>query len=139
MFYQNHLFYKILFDFLNEFESKSSNDFFGDFKKEKISTDSGLWDKESYASRDGSIKIVKYMLDNESKFNDVSELKNKLEIAVEKQDFETAAILRDKINSLKNNKQELSRLEKELDSLVKEQNFEEAIEVRNKINSIKNK
>jgi len=137
MYNQNYLFYKFLFNLLDEIESQPFYDFLDKSKTEKLTKDSGKWKKQSYTSKDGSISVVKYVLENETESEDIKELQRQLDIVVENQDYETAAVLRDKIKFLKNESDEMQKLEKELETLVKEQNFEKAIEVRNKINSIK--
>ncbi len=60
----------------------------------------------------------------------VLELESKLDIAVKRQRFEEAIVLRDKIKILK--------LQNKLDIAVRGQNFEEAIILRDKIKKIKN-
>ena len=60
-----------------------------------------------------------------------------LDDAVEKQDFEKAVELRDKIKKLEDNKEELSKLNNELNECIKKQDFENAIVVRDKIKKLK--
>jgi protein-arginine kinase activator protein McsA len=64
-------------------------------------------------------------------------LKQKLNIAVDEQNFEEAVELRDKIKNLEKNKEELIKLNKELDECVKKQDFENAIKLRDKIKGLK--
>jgi protein-arginine kinase activator protein McsA len=137
MYNHNYLFYKFLFNLLDEIEGKRNYDFLSDLKTENLTKDSNKWKKESYTSKDGLINVIKYVLDTETESEDIKELQRQLDTVVENQDYEKATVLRDKIKSLKNESNQIQNLEKELDSLVKKQNFEEAINVRNKINSIK--
>jgi excinuclease UvrABC helicase subunit UvrB len=96
------------------------------------------WDKKTYRSPDGSISYT-YMtrgINNEHKNNELELLKHKLEVAIEKQEFEEAVELRDKIKSLEKNKEKISELQSKLDECVKKQEFEKAIEYRNKIKAL---
>ena len=58
-------------------------------------------------------------------------------MAVEKQNFEEAVELRDKIKNLEENKEKISELNKELEDCIKIQDFEKAIELRDRINTLK--
>ena len=67
------------------------------------------WDKKTYRSPDGSISYT-YMtrgINNEPKNDELELLKHKLEVAIEKQEFEEAVELRDKIKSLEENKEKI--------------------------------
>lgn len=115
--------------FFNEFFN-SKNPFFGGLNN---------FEKKTYRSEDGSITFtyitnVKGDLD---KSDELSLLNQKLEIAIEEQNFEEAVILRDKIKNLENNKEKINNLKNELDECVKNQNFERAIELRDELNSLK--
>jgi protein-arginine kinase activator protein McsA len=97
------------------------------------------FEKKTYRSEDGSI-VFTYITNKNPELNEgdeVSQLKNKLDHAVESQNFEEAVELRDKIKSLEKNKEKISKLKKELDECIKVQDFEKAIELRDKINSLK--
>jgi protein-arginine kinase activator protein McsA len=97
------------------------------------------WEKRNYKSDDGSISFT-YITNkrgNLEKNDELYLLKQKLEMAVEEQDFEQAVELRDKIKNLEENKEKISELNKELEECIKTQNFEKAIEVRDKLNSLK--
>jgi protein-arginine kinase activator protein McsA len=74
---------------------------------------------------------------NEPKSDELDLLKHKLEVAIEKQEFEEAVELRDKIKSLEKNKEKISELQSKLDECVKKQEFEKAIEYRDKIKALK--
>ena len=62
---------------------------------------------------------------------------NKLDVAVEEQNFEEAVKLRDQIKSLEKNKEKISELQTKLDECIKKQDFEKAIEYRDKIKDLK--
>ena len=96
------------------------------------------WNKKTYKSPDGRYSFT-YMtkgFDNKST-DELDEMKHKLELAVEEQDFEKAVELRDKIKSLEKNKEKISELEKKLSECVEKQEYEKAIEYRDKIKALK--
>lgn len=96
-------------------------------------------EKKTYKSEDGSITFT-YITNVKGNLNKSDELdlfKQRLEMAVEEQNFEEAVELRDKIKNLEQNKEKISELNKELEDCIKTQDFERAIEVRDKINSLK--
>jgi len=108
----------------------SENPFFGDLDN---------LEKRTYKSEDGLITFT-YITNVKGKLNKSDELellKQKLEMAVEEQNFEEAVELRDKIKNLEQNKEKISELNKELEECIKTQNFERAIDVRDEINSLK--
>lgn len=120
----NRNFEKLINEFFN------SDPFFGNDNK---------WDRKSYESPDGSISFT-YITNKKgdlSKTDEITLLKQKLDMAVEEQNFEQAVELRDKIKNLEENKEKISELNKELDECIKIQDFEKAIELRDKINSLK--
>lgn len=97
------------------------------------------WEKRNYKSEDGKISFT-YITNKRGdleKPDELTILKERLEMAVDEQNFEEAVELRDKIKNLENNIEKIVTLQKELDECVKVQNFERAIEVRNQINSLK--
>jgi protein-arginine kinase activator protein McsA len=97
------------------------------------------WKRKEYKSEDGSISFT-YITnrgDVLDKSDELSLLKQKLEIAVDEQKFEDAVIIRDKIKRLEENKEELNSLNKELELCVKNQDFEKAITLRDKIKNLK--
>ena len=97
------------------------------------------WDKKTFRSPDGSISFT-YMsrgFGSEPKNDDLELLKHKLEVAIEKQEFEEAVNLRDEIKSLEENKEKILELEAKLDECIKRQDFEKAIEYRDKIKALK--
>jgi len=96
------------------------------------------WNKKTYKSPDGRYSFT-YMsrgFDNKST-DELDEMKRKLELSVEEQDFEKAVELRDKIKSLEKNKEKISELEKKLSECVEKQEYEKAIEYRDKIKALK--
>lgn len=132
--------------FFNDFDSYFNQPFnmMGETKTEKGEDSKGEWVKQTFTSKDGSVKMTTYVRSSSSlptkKSNKTSvkigDLKTELEKCVEKQDFEKAAELRDLIKSIEDNKSEIDALNKQLDKLVKEQNFEKAIEIRDKIKKL---
>jgi protein-arginine kinase activator protein McsA len=120
----------------NEFD-KIFNEMFS--LKSGINLNDGNFEKKTYKSEDGSITFT-YITNVKGGLNKSDELdllKQKLEMAVEEQNFEEAVELRDKIKNLEQNKEKISELNKELEDCIKTQNFERAIEVRDRINSLK--
>ena len=97
------------------------------------------WERKNYKSEDGSISFT-YVTNKRGGLNkqdEISLLKQKLDIAVDEQNFEVAVELRDKIKNLEKNKEELTKLNKELNECVKKQDFENAIKLRDNIRSLK--
>lgn len=120
----------------NEFD-KIFNDMFS--FKSGINLNDGGWEKKIYNSPDGSYSVT-YLTKNfskKNKSNEIDFLKNKLEVAIEDQNFEEAVKLRDKIKNLENNIEKISELQSKLDECVKNQDFEKAIEYRDQIKSLK--
>ena len=101
----------------------------------------GSWTKESFISDDGSYQITTiYRNSNknsEKPTGELFELKKKLDSAVEKQDYETAAKLRDKIKLVEGNKEKIQDLEVKLQETIKKQDFESAIKYRDEIKKLK--
>jgi len=107
-----------------------------DFERSHFSNE---WEKKTYKSDDGLISFT-YVTNKRGDLNgddEISLLKQKLDMSVENQDFETSVELRDKIKGLEKNKEKISKLKKELDESVKNQDFEKSIEIRDKIKSLK--
>lgn len=131
--------------FFNDFDAFFNQPFnsMGETKTEKGEDSKGEWIKQTFTSKDGSVKMTSFVRGFSipgKKSNKTSakigDLKAELEACVEKQDFEKACELRDLIKSIEDNKSKIEALNKELDKLVKEQNFEKAIEVRDKIKKL---
>lgn len=108
-------------------------------KVENISDEDGEWEKRSYVSDTGlfSYTFLTRKTNTKNSKNEIDSLKNELDVCVEKQDFEKAVELRDKIKKLELNKEELSKLNQELNECIKKQDFENAIKLRDKIKSLK--
>jgi protein-arginine kinase activator protein McsA len=97
------------------------------------------FEKKTYMSEDGSMSFTYITTKGHRQdgSDELSRLKQKLDLAVEEQKFEDAVVLRDKIKNLEENVEKINDLNKELDHCIKTQDFERAIEVRDKINSLK--
>ena len=136
-------------DLLSEFDSLF--DGFGSYNNPMIvrgkkdvdsgEDENGAWSKETFTSEDGSYQITSIYRYNDSipkeDSSEVSVLKNKMSKSVESQDYETAAKLRDKINSIESNKEKIQELKSQLNDAVSKQDFEEAIKLRDKIKKYK--
>jgi excinuclease UvrABC helicase subunit UvrB len=103
--------------------------------------ENGIWTKETFTSDDGTYQITSIYRYNgnvtKTDSTEVSELKHELENAIEKQDYETAAKLRDQIKSIESNKEKIDELQSQLDDAVSNQDFEKAIKLRDKLKKIK--
>ena len=103
--------------------------------------ENGSWAKETFISDDGSYKVTTYYSYGGQNKNTESfelyELKNKLNSAVDKQDYETAAKIRDLITSIESNKEKIDEIQSKLDEAVEKQDFENAIKFRDKLKKIK--
>lgn len=101
--------------------------------------ENGSWTKESFVSEDGSFQVttIYKTSDNNKPSGETWDLKKQLESAVEKQDYETAAKLRDKIKSIESNKEKIKELETKLNNSVTNQDFESAIKYRDEIKKLK--
>jgi protein-arginine kinase activator protein McsA len=102
--------------------------------------ENGSWTKESFVSEDGSFQVTtiyKTSSETNKSPSETLDLKKQLESAVEKQDYESAAELRDKIKSIESNKEKIKGLESKLNDSVKNQDFESAIKYRDEIKKLK--
>jgi len=101
--------------------------------------ENGSWTKESFVSEDGSFQVttIYKTSDNNKPSGETWDLKKQLESAVEKQDYESAAKLRDKIKSIESNKEKIKELETKLNNSVTNQDFESAIKYRDEIKKLK--
>lgn len=138
------------FDLLSQFDSMfenfdsmlnpfNSNLIAGKVKTESGSDENGNWTKQTFNSEDGSVSITNFVRLGDGKIeksNKLESLKEKLELSIEKQDFEEAVKLRDEIKKLEKNKDKIESLKSELEKSIKEQNFEKSIELRDKIKSL---
>lgn len=96
----------------------------------------GEWERKTYVS-DTGLFSYSFLTRKSKPIDELSSLKTELDDVVEKQDFERAVELRDKIKNLEKNKEKISTLKKELDESIKNQDFERSIGLRDKINSLK--
>ena len=131
----------IMKDFDGFFESMNFNSFESmDF--ESLMNDSET-KKETYTSPDGMFKYtiitsVGGPKQKSTKENDtITLLKKEMDEYVEKQEFEKAAEVRDKIKKFEKNRDELEKLQSQLDEAVSKQDFESAIKLRDKLNKLK--
>lgn len=116
----------------------------GETKTEKGQDSNGEWVKQTFTSKDGSYVVTSFVRTSnlasknskEPTSSKIDDLKVELQSCVEKQDFEKAAKLRDKIKEIENNKQKLDSFKKELADAVNSQNFEKAIILRDKIKEL---
>lgn len=138
------------FDLMNHFDSMFDNFdsmmsspfnpiVVGDIKTESGSDENGNWTKNSFVSEDGSLSITSVVrtgpTSKRKETDKLSNLKSKLELAVEKQDFEEAVKLRDEIKKYEKNKEKIDSLKSELEKSIKEQNFEKSIKLRDELKS----
>lgn len=104
--------------------------------------ENGKWTKESFISDDGSYSITTIVRTNtkgtkpEVSNTKLGQLKKELTTAVEEQEFETAAKLRDQIKSLENNQEKINELKSKLEESISNQNFEESIKLRDQIKEL---
>ena len=68
--------------------------------------------------------------------DEIYSLKSELQDAVEKQEFEKAVELRDKIKSLEENSEKIQELKSKLQKSIENEDFEKAIELRDKIKKL---
>lgn len=101
--------------------------------------ENGEWEKKTFTSNDGSFTYSFFTKTskNKNELNEVDLLKKELEQCIEKQDFESAVEIRDKIKNIETNKDKLIKLNLELDECIKDQDFEKAIKIRDSIKKIK--
>lgn len=139
--------------FFSDFDSFLHNDFdslynqfgiVGKIKTENGKDSSGDFTKQTFTSNDGTVKIVsvvrasgKSKSENTDLLTKIGDLKKYLENLVDKQEFEKACEVRDKIKLLEENIQKIEDLEKALEKAIKEQEFEKAIEIRDQLKDIK--
>ena len=104
--------------------------------------ENGKWTKESFISDDGSYSITTIVRTNtegikpEVSNTKLDQLKKELSIAVEGQEFETAAKLRDQIKSLEISQEKINELKSKLEESISNQNFEESIKLRDQIKNL---
>jgi excinuclease UvrABC helicase subunit UvrB len=102
----------------------------------------GGWKTETYTSPNGMFRYVittngtpnkKYPKETD----EISLLKKELQDCVERQEFERAVEVRDKIKNFEKNQDEIKNLQTKLDDAISNQDFESAIKLRDKLNKIK--
>ena len=103
----------------------------------------GEWKTETYTSPNGMFRYVittTHRTPNKKspkETDEISLLEKELQDCVEKQKFERAVEVRDKIKNLEKNQDEIKNLQTKLDDAVSNQDFESAIKLRDKINNMK--
>jgi len=145
----NREFYKKFEQILNEIFGESPKSitpiesFFDKIRYDDLVDDFGKWKKTIKTSNDGIITTIYYILngDKSNKFensenNKLDNLRKELDLCIKEQNFEQAAILRDKIKSFENESSKLTQLKKELEIAIQEENFEKAIELRDELRKI---
>lgn len=107
----------------------------GESKTEKGTDEFGDWVKQTFTSKDDSYRISTFYRTTSNKsINSVTkDLQKQLDECVEKQEFEKAAELRDKIKALKENQKHIKDLQKQLDEAVQKQEYEMAAQLRDQI------
>jgi len=122
---------------------RNYNDVFRLFDEmfEQFNLNNGGWKTQTRMSEDGTTRITTHYWSNDTtspkSTGGVENLKAQLEDAIEKEDFELAVKLRDKIKSFESNQEEIDKLELELKKSIKEQNFEKSIEIRDQLKKLK--
>ena len=103
----------------------------------------GEWKTETYTSPNGMFRYVittTHRTPNKKspeETDEISLLKKELQDCVERQEFERAVEVRDKIKNLEKNQDEIKNLQTKLDDAIVNQDFESAIKLRDKLNKIK--
>jgi excinuclease UvrABC helicase subunit UvrB len=103
--------------------------------------ENGQWTKETFISEDGSYQMttIVHHINQKTKGspNEKSNLQKDLQQAVEKQDFEQAAKLRDQIKQIEVNKEKIEEIQSKLNEAVKKQDYELAIKYRDDLKKLK--
>lgn len=128
-----------LFENLMNSMGISPDVFFGDGMIENNTTQNGDWVTETIKLDNGMVIYKTYYTNDPNKKNvsEIDLLKSKLNNAIEKQEFEVAAELRDKIKNIENNKTKLNELNSKLQEAIKKEDFETAIVLRDEIKKMK--
>jgi excinuclease UvrABC helicase subunit UvrB len=109
----------------------------------KGSDKNGEWKTETYTSPNGMFRYVittTHRTPNKKspeETDEISLLKKELQDCVERQEFERAVEVRDKIKNFEKNQDEIKNLQTKLDDAISNQDFESAIKLRDKLNKIK--
>ena len=122
------------------FNFRNFDKIFNEMFSERMSLSSSFlddknWTKKTYKSPDGSFSYT--CMTRKTEGDDLIDLKDKLILAIEDQNFEEAVELRDKIKKLEENKEKIFELQSKLDESIKNQEFEKSIEYRDQINKLK--
>ena len=137
------------FDDIYESLSKSAweikNEMGLEEKTESGENENGKWKITTYTTPGKSgitYKVTTYHAGSDKsetteKETEISMLKKELAQVVEKQDFEKAVELRDKIKKLETSNKEITKLESDLKSAIDKEDFETAIKLRDKIKKMK--
>ena len=132
-----------LFNEMNSMFNDTPHYIKGKSNVENGNDENGKWTKESFISDDGSYSITTIVRTNtkgtkpEVSNTKLDQLKKELTTAVEEQEFETAAKLRDQIKTIESNKEKIDEIQSKLDEAVNKQDFESAIKLRDKLNKLK--
>ena len=103
----------------------------------------GEWKTETYTSPNGMFRYVittTHRTPNKKspeETDEISLLKKELQDCVERQEFERAVEVRDKIKNFEKNQDEIKNLQTKLDDAISNQDFESAIKLRDKLNKLK--
>ena len=136
---------KQLMDELNEMMNEDQSLFTRmDINETSGSDELGDFETETFESPDGSMKytIRTYKFGGSPKpkkeeRGSLESLKQQLDKAVEKEDFQLAIYLRDKIKTFERDQEEIKQVEDELKDCIKSQNFEKAIELRDQLRKMR--
>lgn len=119
---------------------RSYNDLFRLFDEmmEQFNPINGEWKTQTSVSDDGTYRVTRYYYGSDAdEKSETRSLHKQLEDAIEKEDFEKAVELRDKIKKMESNQKEIEKLELELKQSIKDQNFEKSIEIRDQLKKLK--
>lgn len=135
---------KQIMDELNEMMGDNSQWFdMSNLSESKGTDELGDFESETFESPDGSMRytIRTYRFGGSPKpkkeSNSLESLKNQLDIAVKKEDYQLAIYLRDKIKNYESDQAEIKKIEDELKACVEAQEFEKAIELRDQLRKLK--
>ena len=136
---------KQLMDELNEMMNDDWSSFTRmDINELKGTDELGDFETETFESPDGSMKytIRTYKIGGSPKPNkeergSLESLKNQLDTAVKKEDYQLAIYLRDKIKNFEKDQEEIKKIEDELKACVEAQEFEKAIELRDQLRKMR--
>lgn len=135
---------KQLMDELNEMMNEDQSLFTRmDLNELKGIDDLGEFETETFESPDGSMKytIRTYKIGGSPKPKKgdgfLESLKEQLDKAVKKEDYQLAIYLRDKIKNFEQDQAEIKKIEDELKACVEAQEFEKAIELRDQLRKLK--